>query len=51
MDNYDYQGLVNEVVQRGINMFGNFEDWTKGAFAFSGPSFYFFPIFLYKNLS
>ena len=35
MDNYDYQGLVNEVVQRGINMFGNFEDWTKGAFAFA----------------
>jgi hypothetical protein len=34
MDNYDYQALVNEVVQRGINMFGNFEDWTKGAFAF-----------------
>ena len=24
MDNYDYQALVNEVVQRGINMFGNF---------------------------
>lgn len=35
MDNYDYQALVNEVVRRGINMFGNFEDWTKGAFAFA----------------
>lgn len=33
MDDYDYQGLVNEVVQRGINLFGSFEEWTKGALA------------------
>ena len=35
MDKYDYQALVNEVVTRGINMFENFDDWTKGAFALS----------------
>ena len=35
MDRYDYQALVNEVVTRGINMFENFDDWTKGAFALS----------------
>ena len=35
MDRYDYQTLVNEVVTRGINMFENFDDWTKGAFALS----------------
>jgi hypothetical protein len=35
MDRYDYQALVNEVVKRGINMFENFDDWTKGAFALS----------------
>ena len=35
MDRYDYQGLVNEVVTRGINMFESFDDWTKGAFALS----------------
>lgn len=35
MDRYDYQALVNEVVSRGINMFENFDDWTKGAFALS----------------
>ena len=35
MDRYDYQALVNEVVTRDINMFENFDDWTKGAFALS----------------
>ena len=35
MNRYDYQALVNEVVTRGINMFENFDDWTKGAFALS----------------
>ncbi len=35
MDRYDYQALVNEVVNRGINMFESFDDWTKGAFALS----------------
>ena len=35
MDRYDYQALVNEVVTRGINMFENFDDWTKGAFTLS----------------
>ena len=34
MDRYDYQALVNEVVTRD-NMFENFDDWTKGAFALS----------------
>ena len=37
MDNYNYQALANEIVSRGINMFESFEDWTKGAFALSGP--------------
>ena len=35
MDRYDYQALVNEVVNRGINLFESFDDWTKGAFALS----------------
>ena len=35
MDRYDYQALVNEVINRGINMFESFDDWTKGAFALS----------------
>ena len=35
MDRYDYLALVNEIVTRGINMFENFNDWTKGAFALS----------------
>ncbi len=35
MDNYDYVALANEVVQRGVNLFGTFEEWTKGAFALS----------------
>lgn len=35
MDNYDYVALTNEVVRRGINLFGTFEEWTKGAFALS----------------
>lgn len=35
MDRYDYQALVNEVVNRCINMFESFDDWTKGAFALS----------------
>ncbi|MBR1557879.1 MAG: PriCT-2 domain-containing protein [Prevotella sp.] len=35
MDRYDYQALINEVVTQGINMFENFDDWTKGAFALS----------------
>ena len=33
--NYDYQGLSNEICQRGINLFGSFDEWTKGAFALS----------------
>lgn len=32
---YDYQALSNEICQRGINLFGTFEEWTKGAFALS----------------
>ena len=35
MDKFDYQALVNEVVFRNINMFDNFDNWTKGAFALS----------------
>lgn len=35
MDNYDYVALTNEVVRRGANLFGTFEEWTKGAFALS----------------
>jgi len=35
MDAYDYDALTNEVVNRNINMFHSFEDWTKGAFALS----------------
>ena len=35
MDRYDYQALVNEVLNRGINLFESFDDWTKGAFALS----------------
>jgi hypothetical protein len=33
MENFDYQALVNEIINRNINMFETFEDWTKGAFA------------------
>lgn len=35
MLDYDYKALVNEVTQRGIVLFGNFDDWTKGAQALS----------------
>ena len=35
MIDYDYKALVNEVTQRGIDLFGNFDDWTKGAQALS----------------
>lgn len=35
MDKYDYVALANEVVRRGIDLFGTFEEWTKGAFALS----------------
>ena len=35
MDKYDYAALANEVVQRNINLFGDFNSWTKGAFALS----------------
>jgi len=35
MDDYDYDALTNEVVNRKINMFDSFDDWTKGAFALS----------------
>lgn len=35
MDNYDYVALANEVIRRGVNLFGTFEEWTKGAFALS----------------
>ena len=35
MENFDYQALVNEIINRNINMFETFEDWTKGAFALS----------------
>ena len=35
MENFDYQALVNEIVNRNINMFETFDDWTKGAFALS----------------
>ena len=27
MDRYDYQALVNEVVNRGINLFESFDDF------------------------
>ena len=32
---YDYKALCNEICQRGINLFGSFDEWTKGAFALS----------------
>ena len=32
---YDYKALSNEICQRGINLFGSFDEWTKGAFALS----------------
>lgn len=32
---YDFKGLANEICQRGINLFGSFDEWTKGAFALS----------------
>lgn len=35
MDKYDYEALTNEVVEKNINLFGTFDDWTKGAFALS----------------
>ena len=31
MVEYDYNGIVNEVTQRGIRLFDNFDDWTRGA--------------------
>ena len=36
MDNYDYVALANEVVRQGVDLFGTFDEWTKGAFALSG---------------
>ena len=35
MDNYDYVALANEVVRQGVDLFGTFDEWTKGAFALS----------------
>lgn len=35
MIEYDYKALVNEVTQRGINLFGNRDDWQRGAQALS----------------
>ena len=35
MAEYNYQGLANEVVSRGISLAESFEDWTKLAFALS----------------
>lgn len=35
MIEYDYKALVNEVTQRGINLFGNRDDWHRGAQALS----------------
>ena len=34
MDN-DYKAIANEIIERGINLFGNYDDWFKGAFALS----------------
>lgn len=35
MTDYNYQGLANEVVSRGISLAESFDDWTKLAFALS----------------
>lgn len=32
---YDYRGIANELIQRNISLFENFDDWTKGAQALS----------------
>lgn len=32
---YDYKGLANEVISRGISLAENFDDWTKLAFSLS----------------
>lgn len=32
---YNYRQIANEIVQRNINLFESFEDWTRGAFALS----------------
>lgn len=28
---YDYNAIANEIIGRGINMFGNYDDWVMGA--------------------
>lgn len=28
---YDYKGIANEIIERGINLFGNYDDWVRGA--------------------
>lgn len=35
MIEYDYKALVNEITRRGINLFGNRNDWQRGAQALS----------------
>lgn len=32
---YDYKGMANEIINRNINMFDAYDDWTRGAFALS----------------
>lgn len=32
---YDYKAIANEIIERGINLFGNYDDWFKGALALS----------------
>lgn len=43
---YDYKALSNEICQRGINLFGSFDEWTKGAFALSNLGEEGRPIFM-----
>ena len=32
---YNFKAISNEITERGINLFGNLDDWAKGSMALS----------------
>ena len=32
---YNFKAISNEIIERGINLFGNLDDWAKGSMALS----------------